>query len=218
MKIWLDTTNIAAIGAATDLGVLFGVTTNPELAAQSGKSLEDLLQSLLDAQEGPVTAQVVACNTQEMVRQGQTLNAFSARIIVKIPVTQDGLKAIHLLSEQNIPTMATVIFQPHQALMAALAGADYAAPYLGQIEQRGQNPWDVLTSISQMFQHYKLKTEILAASLRSLEYVQKCAEMGISNITVKEPLFRQMIATVPATQEKVDHFAQVWEAAHAMFV
>lgn len=218
MKFWLDTTNVSTIQAAKRLGILFGITTNPAIIAESEDSLENTLHTLLEEQDGPVTAQVTSSNIQEMVKQGEMLSALSDRLIIKVPVTQEGLEVIRLLSVQNIPTMATVVFQPHQALLAALAGADYVAPYLGQIEQHGQNPWLILSSISQMFNHYDLKTEILGASMRSLEYIQRCAEMGISSVTLKDSLFYDMIATVPATQERVDYFEHTWNKTRATFL
>src|SRR5947209_968437 len=133
MDIWLDTSNIRMVQKAIRFGILAGVTTNPSIIAQSQRSLEEVLEDLLHYQEGPVTAQVVAEETREMVQQGQNLFAFSNRIIVKVPITKNGLEAIHLLSRQGIPTMATVLFSPRQALMAALAGANYVAPYLSRM-------------------------------------------------------------------------------------
>src|SRR5947209_7515384 len=110
MRIWLDTTDVEIVKSAERLGILFGVTTNPALIAQSGKSMRVALQDLLDAQDGPVTAQVIATDLQEIVQQGQDLYEFSDRLIIKIPVTQAGLEAIHILSRQEIATMATVVF------------------------------------------------------------------------------------------------------------
>lgn len=214
MEIWLDTTNTRTVQQAVRLGLLSGVTTNPTLIAQSKRDVEEVLEDLLHHQEGHVTAQVVAEDSSEMVQQGQNLYSMSNRLIIKVPVTREGLEAIHLLSRQGIPTMATVIFQPHQALMAALAGADYVAPYLGQIEKNGGEPWKVLKSIVHIFQTYRLKTKVLGASLSSLEHVVQCAEAGIYGVTIKDNLFEMLIGTDSMTLKRVEQFANDWKTVN----
>lgn len=208
MNIWLDTTNAKIIQTAVRFGVLTGVTTNPTLIAQTKRKEQHVLKDLLHYQEGPVTAQVTSLDVAEMVQQGQSLYSFSKRIIVKVPVTQAGLEAIHLLSRQGIPTMATVVFDVQQALMAALAGAAHVAIYITRIEKAGKNPWDILASILKIFQNYKLKTKILGASISSVEQVLKCAEMGINAVTIKEEVFGKLIADSPLTQESVKQFLE----------
>lgn len=207
MKIWLDTTNLDTIRQASNLGILYGVTTNPALISQSQLSLKEVLQSLLEQQEGPITGQVLAADIQGMVEQGNALYNLSDRIIVKIPVSEQGLEAINILSKQGICVMATIVLHPHQALLAAIAGARYVAPYVSHIEQLGSNPWGDLESMQKTFNHYAFPTEILAASLRSVAHVQKCAEMGIPHVTIKDKLFQELIATTAPTQERIDHFA-----------
>jgi transaldolase len=211
MDIWLDTTNIRAIKKAVRFGLLVGVTTNPALIAQAKRNLEEVLEDLLHYQEGPVTAQVVAEETNEMVQQGQNLYSLSNRLIIKVPLTKNGLEAIHLLSRQGIPTMATAIFRPHQALLAALAGADFVAPYLGRLEMTEENPWNMLKSIVQIFQTYRLKAKILGASLQSVEHVLKCAEAGIYGITIKDELFEKLIESDAMTLKSVEQFASDWK-------
>jgi transaldolase len=218
MKIWLDTTNLDVIEKALRFGILYGITTNPTLIAQSGKKMDLILKELLDVQNGPVTAQVIASDVSGMVEQAKNLNEFSERIIVKIPASQEGLEAIHILSNCNIPTMATVVFKPNQALVSALSGVNYVAPYISQIEKSGHNPWEILNSILTMIKNYSLKTEILAASLSSLEHIQKCAELGIPHITIKDPLFNQLVETVPLTHERIQQFALNWEASKTTFI
>ncbi len=218
MDIWLDTTNIEAIQEAVRFGLLCGVTTNPSLIAKSRRRLEDVLKDLLHYQEGPVTAQVMANGTHEMVQQGQYLYSFSNRLIIKIPLTKNGLEAIHLLSRQGIPTMATVIFHPHQALMAAKAGADYVAPYLGRLEETGGNPWEMLKYLVHIFQTYQLKTKILGASLRGIEHVMQCAEAGIHGVTVKEDVFAKLMTSEAMTLQGVEQFAKDWQnIPHSFF-
>ena len=211
MDIWLDTTNICTIQKAVRLGLLSGVTTNPTLIAQSKRGLEDVLEDLLHHQEGPVTVQVVSHDVDEMVQQGQNLYSFSNRLVIKVPLTEEGLEVIHLLSRQGIPTMATVIFNPRQALMAALAGADYVAPYLGRLEQAGGDPWTMLKSILHFFRNYRLNTKILGASLQTVEHVIQCADIGICGVTIKDHLFEKLIETDEMTLRGVEQFACDWQ-------
>lgn len=211
MEIWLDSVNIQAVKLVKRLGFLSGVTTNPSLIAQQTLDYEKILEALLHYQEGPVTAQVCAPEAAEMVQQGQNLYAISNRIIIKVPMTKEGLDALHSLSRQGIPTMATIIVHPHQALMAALAGARYVAPYLGAIEKAGFNPWEMLQSCVKIFNNYRLSTKILAASLLSIEHVLKCAEAGIYGVTLKESLFQELMNTDPYTNERNEAFAEDWK-------
>ena len=211
MDIWLDTTNIQQVHKAVRTGLLSGVTTNPTLIAQAERGLEEVLEDLLHHQEGPVTAQVVSDDTFEMVQQGQTLYSLSNRLIIKIPLTKNGLEAVHLLSRQGIPTMATVVFQPRQALMAALAGANYVAPYLGRMEKAGIDPWAGLQNILHLFQNYRLKTKVLGASLQTVDQVMKCAAAGIYGVTVKDDLFDKLIDDDAMTLKAVEKFTEDWK-------
>lgn len=213
MEIWLDTTNVQLIQKAVRLGILAGVTTNPSIIAASNRSIEDILKDLLHYQEGPVAAQVLAEDTTDMVEEGKYIYSFSNRMIVKIPVTKNGLEALHLLSRQGIPTMATAIFAPHQALMASLIGADYLAPYLSRMEQSGLNPWNALNTMSKILDNYRLKTRILGASLKTVEDVAKCAEAGIYAVTIKDELFEKLIENHPLTDQMVQKFAVDWQMA-----
>lgn len=208
MEIWLDTANTEMIQKAMCLGMLTGVTTNPTILAAADRGLEEVLDDLLHYQEGPVTIQVTANDTKEMVQQGQKLASYSNRIIIKVPITENGMQAIQLLSRQGIQTMATVLFSPHQALLAALAGADYIAPYLGRFEKAGGDPWAMLKSIVQIFQNYKLKTKILCASIASVEHFIKCAEIGVYGVTVKDEVFLKIIENHPLTVQSVQKFGE----------
>lgn len=211
MDIWLDTVDIKTVQKAVKFGLLSGVTTNPSLIAHSGRDIEEVLEDLLHYQEGPVTAQVVATDTEGMVQQGQSLYSLSNRLIIKIPLTKNGLEAVHLLSRQGIPTMATVIFHPRQALLAALAGANFVAPYIGRIEKEGKNPWDILKTTVHIFNNYRLKTKIVAASLNSVEQVLQCAEAGVYGATVKDELFEKLIENDPSTVNSVEQFSVDWK-------
>lgn len=211
MDIWLDTANIQIIQKAVRIGILAGITTNPDIIASSQRSFEEVLEALLHYQEGPVVAQVVAEEVSDMVQQGQNLYSFSNRLIIKVPVTKAGLEAIHLLSRQGIPTMATVVFSVRQMLMAAKAGAHYVAPYISRIQNAGEDPWAALSHMSEILHNYRLKTKILGASINSVEQVIKCAELGLYGVTIKDDLFERLIEDHPLTMQGVQDFQEKWK-------
>lgn len=208
MDIWLDSTHIRMVKTALRMGILTGITTNPSLMAATGQEEQTVLAELLHIQEGPVTIQVMGENSQQMVQEGQNYYKFSNRLIIKVPVTKAGLEAIYLLSRQGIPTMATAIATPSQVLMSALAGADYVAPYLSRMEQAGEDPWASLASMQKILANYKLKTRILAASLKTVEHVVKCAEAGVYGVTISDPLFNELIDSHPLTAKWVTKFKE----------
>lgn len=213
MQIWLDTADFKRIEKAKQMGILYGVTTNPSIVAKSNLALEDLLEKLLHMQKGPVTAQVTAETRDVMIQQGQALYAFSPRMIVKIPVTEEGLQAIHALSEQKIPTMATAIFDPVQVLLAARAGATYIAPYFSRIYEGDLDGLEVLKSMLKLLQHYQFSSQLLAASLRSSEQVKHCIELGAHAVTLNSEVFDSFIGNHAQTMEMVERFSQDWTKA-----
>jgi transaldolase len=213
MEIWLDTANLITVQKAQQMGILHGVTTNPAIAARSKVALEDLLQSLLKAQSGPVTAQVVASLADEMVKQGEALAAFSERIIVKIPVIREGLQAIHTLTQKKIPVMATAVFDINQTLLAARAGATYIAPYFSHICEEDQDGINEMRAMVQMIQHYGYSSKIIAASLRSTEQVRECCTLGIDAVTLNEKLFEEYIEDHPLAIKALARFDREWKTA-----
>lgn len=213
MELWLDTTNTNVIQKAIKLGFLSGITTNPAIVADSNHSMEEVLDELMVCQEGPIAVQVNASTVSDMVQQGQNLYSISTRIIVKVPITKEGLEAIHLLSRQGIPTMATVVFYPHQALTAALAGANYVAPYLTKIENSGGDPWMLIKTTQQFFQNYRLKTKILGASISTVDQIIQCAAAGIYGVTLKATVFEEFVGDQPLTVEAVNVFSEVFNAS-----
>lgn len=206
MLIWLDTINEDAIKEAIELGLLFGVTTNPIILASSQKPLRETLQGLLDIQDGPLAVQVLSEDSYDMLEEGKDLFTFSDRIIVKTPVSKEGLKAIYLLSQEGIPTMATTVFTPSQAFMASMAGANFIAPYFSHIEKSGRNALQTLRSMVHILNVNQLTTEVIAASINSIEQFEQCAEIPVPHITIKDSLFKQLIDTSPMTSEWVEKF------------
>lgn len=217
MLIWLDTTNLETIQKAIDMGLLFGITTNPIILSESGKSVDTVLGELLHHQDGPLAIQVIAEDTHGMVEQAKILYNYSERIIVKIPVTRQGIEALHILSDEDIPTMATAILHPYQAFIASMAGANFVAPYLSHIEKGGKSAIEALKTIHNTLQKNELNTEVIAASVDSVDLFQKCAEMGIPHITIKDQLFNDLTKTPFETQEWVSKFISKWSAAKLIF-
>lgn len=211
MEIWIDSCDSQVIADACRYGIIFGVTTNPSMLAKSDCDLEKVINKLLDVQDGPVAIQVVADEASAMVHQAIALHTFSDRIVVKIPLTQQGLIAMKQLSEQEISIMATAVFQPNQALHAALAGADYLAPYIGRMYNSGIDALESLQTMKTIFDKYTLKTKLIAAALQSPEQITACAAMGISAVTMRGTLFNQFVTDDPYTIESLEGFAADWE-------
>ncbi|MCB1115169.1 MAG: hypothetical protein KDK71_01765 [Chlamydiia bacterium] len=207
MDIWLDTVDTKLIETAHKMGVLSGVTTNPALIGQSEKSLEDNLTAILKAQSGPVTAQVTAADHSTIVEQAETLRDFSERIIVKIPVTQEGLKAMNALFHLEIPVMATAIFSPYQALLACHVGAKYIAPYYSRLKA----PLDTLEGILLTLDRYDFETEMVIASLKTEEDLDDCFHLGVDAVTLKNELFSYLIEEQSGTFEALDEFSKEWK-------
>ncbi|QVL57299.1 MAG: hypothetical protein KFB93_07935 [Simkaniaceae bacterium] len=208
MDIWLDTTDIKTITLGSQLGILKGVTTNPSLIGKSGKSLEENLDEILKCQSGPVTAQVTAVDHSNMIEQAETLREFSERIIVKIPVTQEGLKAMASLSHLQFPVMATAIFTPFQALLACHVGATYIAPYYSRI----RDSLDTLEGILLTLDRYDFETELVVASLKTQEDLEDCFHMGVDAVTLKEDLFETLTEDQSGTFETLDEFSKDWKS------
>ena len=212
MEIWLDTCDSEIISNANRLGIIHGVTTNPSILAKAGEDHEIVINRILDNQNGPVAVQVTAYNADGMIKQALALHSISDKIIVKIPVVQDGLVAIKYLSRENIPVMATAVFQPNQALLAALAGADYVAPYVGRIFDEGIDAYNALEMMKTIYKSYGFKTKILAAALRTPDQMMMCARLGIHAVTIKSTLFSEFTADDESTLNCLSVFAEDWDA------
>lgn len=211
MEIWLDTCNSQSIKAACQYGIISGITTNPSILSKADEDPEKVILRLLDEQDGLVAVQVVADEADLMIRQALKLHSMSDRIIVKVPVIQQGLIAMKSLSEQEVPIMATAVFNPNQALLAALAGANYLAPYVGRMYSSGIDAIEALETIKSIYGHYHFETRIIAAALQSPEQIAVCAKIGIDAVTLKGSLFNQFMANDPFTLESLEGFAADWE-------
>ena len=202
MDIWLDSVDIELITLANKLGILRGITTNPSIIKASGKRLEEIILKLLPIQKGPLSIQVLSNRAEEIIEQAELLRDFSERIIVKVPVTQEGLKAIYALSHLQLPIMATAIVTAYQALFACHAGALYLALYLSQIEK----PQATVEQILFQIKTRGFETQTLAASIHSLDQVDLCLKLGVPAVTLSADLFQQMISDHPKTLHAIEKF------------
>lgn len=215
MELWLDSADPVAVKKIIPYGFLSGITTNPELL-RSSKNVKETLTSLLDTyDETMVAVQVASGSAEDMIAQGKALNEFSDRIIVKVPVTTQGLKAIHALSLENIFTMGTCVFSSEQALFAAQAGADYVALYLGRLEKAGGSAEELLENTNLIFLNYDYSCRILAASIQDKAQFDLCAKIGIDAVTLKEDFFHDLLKTNPLTEEALKQFEGAYKAEDA---
>lgn len=205
MEIWLDTSNVALVKQS--VGLLDGVTTNPTILSKSKIPPAELIPLLLEAQPGSVAVQVV---TSDIVKEALALASLSYRIVVKIPATQEGYLAIQILSQQGIPTLATALFEPRQALLAFKAGADYLAPYLGRIKDTGADPLAVLGEMESIRQHYGFPGKIMAAGIRDLPTALSCLQLGIGAMTLPDPIFTAFTKDAEPTLLAIDNFSKDW--------
>ena len=192
MKVFLDTAFVEEIKAAKEWGILDGVTTNPTLVAKTGKGFMEVVQDILSMVDGPVSLEVVAQDAQGMVKQARQLRSLGEQVVVKIPATQEGIKAVKILSQEGIPTNVTLVFQPLQALLAAKAGATYVSPFVGRLEDIGHDAMDLVFDIKHIFDNYGFETQIIVASVRHPKHVLDAARMGADICTVPFKVMEQL--------------------------
>lgn len=210
MKFFIDTANIEEIREAYSLGLLAGVTTNPSLVAkEKNVSFHDRLKEITALVPGSVSAEVIALDAEGMIKEGKELAALAPNITVKIPMTLEGLKACHALTEAGIKTNVTLIFNANQALLAARAGATYVSPFLGRLDDIGQNGLDLISTISEIFKIHDIKTEIIAASIRHPMHVTEAALRGAHIATVPYKVITQLCKH-PLTDKGIDAFLKDW--------
>jgi len=187
MKFFIDTANLAEIREAHDLGVLDGVTTNPSLMAKEGISGKENVmahyKAICDIVDDNVSAEVIATDFEGIMREGRELAAIDAKIVVKVPMIKEGVKAIKAFSEEGIRTNCTLIFSPGQALLAAKAGASFVSPFIGRLDDISSNGLELIAQIRHIFDNYAYETEILAASVRHTMHLIECAEIGADVVT-----------------------------------
>jgi transaldolase len=210
MKFFIDTANIEEIKKAVALGMVDGVTTNPSLIARENRPFEDLLQEICDLVDGPVNGEVISLDAEGMVEEGRKLAAFHKNIVVKIPMTTEGMKAVKILSSENIRTNVTLIFSSMQALMSAKAGASYVSPFVGRLDDISQVGMDLVSDIMNIYGNYGYETEIIVASVRSPVHVAEAALIGADIATIPLKVIEQL-AKHPLTDIGMEKFLADWE-------
>ncbi|MCG8591402.1 MAG: fructose-6-phosphate aldolase [Proteobacteria bacterium] len=210
MKFFIDTASIVDIQEAASLGLLDGVTTNPTLLSREDGDPREILREITKIVDGPVSAEVVALDAEGMVREGLELRKISDNIVVKIPMTLEGLKAVRALSDQGVPTNCTLIFSPSQALMAAKAGATYASPFVGRLDDISADGMGLIEQICAIYDNYGLATEVLVASVRHPEHVVKAGIIGAHVVTMPLKVINQL-AKHPLTDIGLKQFLADWE-------
>ena len=192
MKIFIDTANVEEIREASKLGVLSGVTTNPSLIAKEGRDLKEVVEEICSIVDGPISAEVISLNSDEMIKEARELAKLHENIVIKIPMCAEGLKAVSVLSKEGIKTNVTLIFSPLQALLAARAGASFVSPFLGRLDDIGNPGIEVISQIADMFKLHGIKTEIISASVRTPMHVLDSAMAGSDIATIPYNVIMQM--------------------------
>lgn len=209
MKFFIDSANIDEIKEAAALGLLDGVTTNPSLVAKSGRQFADVAREICQFVQGPVSLEVVSLQAKEMISEGKSLREYGRNVVVKVPMTTEGLKATKALSSEGIPVNVTLVFQPVQALLAAKAGATYVSPFVGRHDDISQDGMQLVRDILTIFRNYDFKTEVLAASLRHPLHVLDAAKAGAHVGTLPLSVIRQL-AQHPLTDAGLKKFMEDW--------
>jgi transaldolase len=214
MKIFLDTAEIDEIHTAARWGVLDGVTTNPSLFAKVGGSYDDILTQICQITPGPVSAEVVAEDVEGMLREGRHFAKLAPNIVVKVPMSEEGLEAISRLAAERIETNCTLIFSANQGLLAAKAGASFLSPFVGRLDDINEDGMEVVRDLVAIVETYELSAEVLAASIRHPRHMTEAALAGSHIATVPFKILRQMIHH-PLTDTGIVAFRRDWEAAQA---
>ncbi|KAA9070069.1 fructose-6-phosphate aldolase [Streptococcus agalactiae] len=209
MKFFLDTANVEAIKTINELGLVDGVTTNPTIISREGRDFETVIKEICDIIDGPVSAEVTGLTANEMVDEARALSKWHDNVIVKIPMTAEGLKATSILSKEGIKINVTLIFTVSQGLMAMKAGASYISPFIGRLEDIGTDPYQLIEALRDIIDIYGFDTEIISASIRSAAHVKAVAKLGSHIATIPETIFDKMVQH-PLTKSGIDQFMNDW--------
>ena len=210
MKFFIDTANVEEIKQAKELGMVDGVTTNPSLVAKEGREFKGLIRDIADIVEGPVSAEVVSLDAGGMVREARDLAGMADNMVVKIPLIEEGLKAVRVLAEEGIKTNVTLCFSPVQALMAAKAGAAYISPFVGRLDDISHVGMDLVEQIITIYENYAFDTEVIVASIRNPLHVLDAALMGADIATIPFKVIQQLIRH-PLTDIGLENFLADWK-------
>ncbi len=213
MRFFVDTANVEDIKKANDMGIICGVTTNPSLIAKEGRDFAEVIREITSIVDGPISGEVKATTTdaEGMIKEGREIAAIHPNMVVKIPMTVEGLKAVKVLAAEGIKTNVTLVFSAAQALLAARAGATYVSPFLGRLDDISMPGIDLIQDITEIFQMHGIETEIIAASIRNPIHVIDCAKAGADIATVPYKVLEQMTKH-PLTDQGIEKFQADYKA------
>ncbi len=212
MKIFIDTANIEDIKKANEMGVICGVTTNPSLIAKEKRDFKQTIKEITGIVDGPISAEVVSLEASQMVEEAMPLAELNKNIVIKLPMTVEGLKACKILTEKGIKTNVTLIFTATQALLAARAGATYVSPFLGRLDDIGENSVELIEDVVTIFEKHNIKTEIIAASIRNPWHAKEAAKAGAHIATIPYSTLINMTKN-ELTDKGIEKFLKDWETA-----
>ncbi len=210
MKFFIDTANIAEIKKASEWGLVDGVTTNPSLVSKEGRDFKDLIKEICAIVDGPISAEAVSLDANGMIKEARELSKIHKNIVVKIPMTLEGLKAVKVVAKEGIKTNVTLVFSPTQALMAAKAGATYASPFVGRLDDISQNGMELINQIMTIYENYNFTTEVIVASIRHPLHVVDAALIGAHVATIPFKVIEQL-SKHPLTDIGIERFMEDWK-------
>ncbi|HUG96416.1 MAG TPA: fructose-6-phosphate aldolase [Nitrososphaera sp.] len=210
MKIFLDTANVESIKKYNDMGLVDGITTNPTLLSKEKGNPAEIMRQIVKIVKGPVSLEVVGTTAAEMMEEAHRLKKYGQNVVVKIPMIPDGLKAVKKLKEEGIPTNVTLIFSANQAILAAKAGAAYVSPFIGRLDDAGQEGMAVIREIVPIFKNYQFETKVLVASIRHPLHVIDAGKIGADVVTLPPDILGKML-THPLTDKGLSAFLSDWE-------
>ncbi len=210
MKIFIDTANIEAIKRANELGIIDGVTTNPSLIAREGRDFQEVVEEICGIVDGPISAEVISEDAEGMVEEAKELSKIHMNIVIKIPMTGEGLKATSILQELGIKTNVTLVFTANQALLAAKAGATYVSPFIGRLDDHGKTGMELVDEIVRIYKNYDFETEVIVASVRDPIHVLESALLGADIATIPPAIIDKMLKH-PLTDIGIRRFLDDWE-------
>ena len=210
MKIFIDTANIDEIRKANDWGVIDGVTTNPSLVAKERRGFDEVVREIISTIDGPISLEVISLQSDEMIKEAVKMSEWSQNVVIKIPMTPEGLKAVKILNAKNIKTNVTLVFSVNQAILAAKAGATYVSPFIGRLDDIGQDGMQIVRDMVTIFNIYHFKTEIIVASVRHPLHVIEAAKVGAHVATIPYNVIEKMFSH-PLTDAGLEKFMSDWK-------
>ena len=210
MKIFLDTANLASIRHYSEMGMVDGITTNPTLLSKEGGDPEEIIREIIKIVQGPVSLEVISTEINQIMEEAYILQQYGSNVVIKVPMIPDGLKAVKKLKEEGIETNVTLVFSANQALLAAKAGASYVSPFIGRLDDIGNEGMSLIRDINQIFKNYQYSTKILVASIRHPIHVIESAKVGADVVTLPPDILGKMFLH-PLTDKGLKNFISDWE-------